>query len=254
MLSLHSNPATSINRTSAGTASPSVKRMMSPGTSVATSRVMNFPSRSTTALCRMRECRAAAACSARYSLTNPRPMLAASCDRTCSSIDRQRRRDHRRGGPGGVPEGRHHPGHHAEGTRRGAAAFPGQSGVVVEIRRDLHRTETVGQRMIELAQQCAASVAQSFDKRCLPKRPVPVIAGHQCGSGELEEIRLGADPRLGHSVQMESRSKSRSTSQCGGHGGVDCTTFCRKRGTARLIRSNRSTMTSHSIRGAARTR
>ena len=143
MLSLHSNPATSINRTSAGTASPSVKRMMSPGTSVATSRVMNFPSRSTTALCRMRECRAAAACSARYSLTNPRPMLAASCDRTCSSIDRPRRRDRRRGDPGGVPEGRHHPGHHAEGTRRGAAAFPGQSGVPPKAAGSCHSRSSV---------------------------------------------------------------------------------------------------------------
>ncbi len=77
MLSLHSRPLTSISRTSAGTASPSASRITSPGTRSLTSTLMNCPSRRTTALWCTAECSAAEARSARYSLTKPKPMLAA---------------------------------------------------------------------------------------------------------------------------------------------------------------------------------
>src|SRR6476661_4542522 len=49
--------------------------MTSPGTSPLTSTLVRRPSRRTTALWRTRECSAALARSARYSLTKPRPML-----------------------------------------------------------------------------------------------------------------------------------------------------------------------------------
>ena len=75
MLSLHSSPVTSISRTSAGISSPSESWMTSPGTSALTSTLVRRPSRRTTALWRTRECSAALARSARYSLTKPRPML-----------------------------------------------------------------------------------------------------------------------------------------------------------------------------------
>ena len=77
MPSWHSSPVMSIRRASAGTVSPSVKRMTSPGTSAVTSTLTNRPSRRTTALWCTRECSAAVARSARYSLTKPSPMLAA---------------------------------------------------------------------------------------------------------------------------------------------------------------------------------
>ena len=77
MPSLHSSSVTSINRTSAGTVCPSASRMTSPGTRSVTSTLMKCPSRRTTALWCTRECNAAVARSARYSLTKPRPMLAA---------------------------------------------------------------------------------------------------------------------------------------------------------------------------------
>ena len=50
MLSLHSRPFTSMSRTSAGTASPRVNRMTSPGTSSVTSTLTKSPSRRTTAV------------------------------------------------------------------------------------------------------------------------------------------------------------------------------------------------------------
>ncbi len=77
MLSSHSNAAVWINRTSAGTACPSESRITSPRTRLRTSTSTNLPSRRTVALWRIRECIAAAACSARYSLKNPSPMLTA---------------------------------------------------------------------------------------------------------------------------------------------------------------------------------
>ena len=76
MLSLHSRPLTSMSRTSAGTTSPSASRITSPGTKALTSTFVKCPSRSTTAVWCTPECSAAAARSARYSLTKPNPMLA----------------------------------------------------------------------------------------------------------------------------------------------------------------------------------
>ena len=75
MLSLHSRPLTSMSRTSAGTSSPSSSRITSPGTSSMTSTRSKLPSRRTTAVWWMPECIAAAARSARYSFTKPRPTL-----------------------------------------------------------------------------------------------------------------------------------------------------------------------------------
>src|SRR5271165_5071954 len=77
MLSSHSNAVVSINRTSAGTASPSESRITSPGTRLVTLASTNVPSRRTTAVWWTSECNAAAAFSARYSLKNPSPTLAA---------------------------------------------------------------------------------------------------------------------------------------------------------------------------------
>ena len=56
---------------------PASVRMTSPGTSSLTSILTKWPSRRTTAVWRTRECSAALARSARYSLTKPRPMLTA---------------------------------------------------------------------------------------------------------------------------------------------------------------------------------
>ena len=76
MLSLHSNPATSSSRTSAGTTSPSASRTTSPGTSVVTSTAAKRPSRHAMTVYLRLECSRAAVFSARYSLTKPNPMLA----------------------------------------------------------------------------------------------------------------------------------------------------------------------------------
>src|ERR1700758_5682511 len=77
MLSLHSSPLTSISRMSAGTVSPSANRIPSPRPRSMTSTLVTRPSRRTTAVWCTAECSAAEASSARYSLTKPKPMLAA---------------------------------------------------------------------------------------------------------------------------------------------------------------------------------
>lgn len=74
-LSSQANAVHASRRRSAGTTCPSVRRTTSPGTSSVTSTSVAAPSRTTTAVCRTRECRACAAFSARYSLTKPSATL-----------------------------------------------------------------------------------------------------------------------------------------------------------------------------------
>jgi hypothetical protein len=74
--SSQASPFASSRRTSAGTTAPSCKCTTSPGTRSNTSTSVSRPSRSTATVCRISECSASAARSARYSLTKPRPMLA----------------------------------------------------------------------------------------------------------------------------------------------------------------------------------
>src|SRR5690349_10160546 len=60
--------------------------------------------------------------------------------------------------------------------------------------------------MIELAQQRSASIGQSIDKRCLPKRSATVITRHEHGPCEIEEIRL-TEPGFSQSMEMEPEGK-----------------------------------------------
>ena len=75
MLSSHRRSLAVSTRMSAGMIAPIPRWTTSPGTSAVTSISPGLPSRTTTARCVTRECKASAARSARYSLLNPSPTL-----------------------------------------------------------------------------------------------------------------------------------------------------------------------------------
>ena len=76
--SSHSSSSTRNKRRSAGTMPPIRSNTTSPGTSSVTGTRLNCPSRRTSASCRICARSASIACSARYSLKNPKPTLRAT--------------------------------------------------------------------------------------------------------------------------------------------------------------------------------